>query len=56
MEQGTSPHRRRKRGMYALNEAYFDEILTAEQAYWLGFIAAAMRDAWATGRHPRARR
>ena len=25
---------------YTLNEAYFDEITTQEQAYWLGFVAA----------------
>lgn len=32
--------RRRKRTAYALNESYFDEITTEEQAYWLGFITA----------------
>jgi hypothetical protein len=33
-------HRERRRGTYALDEAYFDEITTEVQAYWLGFLAA----------------
>lgn len=33
-------HRRRKCDAYALNETYFDEITTEDQAYWLGFLVA----------------
>lgn len=33
-------HHQRRRTAYALNESFFDEVLTEEQAYWLGFITA----------------
>jgi hypothetical protein len=37
---------------YAVNELFFDEILTEVQAYWLGFLTA---DGYVTDRHVRVR-